>query len=95
MVFDVELKKGVIRYLKKVKERKLKEQFVDLIYKTIAANPETGDAKIGDLAGIYTMGFKYQRTEYRVAYKISTSATVTILLAGSHEEFYASLKRLL
>lgn len=90
---DIQLKNTVIRYLKKIKERKLKERFVDLIYTTIADDPESGDAKTGDLSGIYTMGFRYQKTEYRVAYMISPPTTVIVLLAGSHEDFYTSLKR--
>ncbi|WP_419181999.1 type II toxin-antitoxin system RelE/ParE family toxin [Lacticaseibacillus pabuli] len=87
MACDIQLKNAVIRYLKKIKERKLKERFVDLIYTTIADDPESGDAKTGDFSGIYTMGFRYQKTEYRVAYMISPPTTVIVLLAGSHEDF--------
>ena len=66
----------------------------------ICENPETGEAKIGDLAGIRVHKFKFNRQEYLIAYSQSVDETVQILLIdfykiGSHENFYSELKKYL
>ncbi|WP_317913404.1 type II toxin-antitoxin system RelE/ParE family toxin [Carnobacterium maltaromaticum] len=78
-----------MKYLKKIKDRKLKEKFVSIIYDEIANDPFTGEQKTGDLKGFWTMGF----TTYRVAYMIIEDAVIPILLVGTHENFYEELKR--
>lgn len=66
----------------------------------ICENPETGEAKIGDLAGIRVHKFKFNRQEYLIAYSQSVDETVQILMIdfykiGSHENFYSELKKYL
>ncbi|GAB2025954.1 hypothetical protein OfM1_20270 [Lactovum odontotermitis] len=61
---------SVKKYLKKLKDRRLKELFVDLIYSEIAENPYDGIEKKGDLSGIWVRKLRYKRTDYRVAYLI-------------------------
>ncbi|RCG02762.1 type II toxin-antitoxin system RelE/ParE family toxin, partial [Enterococcus faecium] len=63
--------KHVIKYLKKLKEKPLKEQFLTIIYDEIAVRLHSGVQKTGDLSGIWAIGFKYAGTTYRVAYVIS------------------------
>lgn len=95
MAYEVKLQRRVIRYLKKLTDRKLKARFADLIYSTIAQDPETGDAKTGDLTGVYSMEFQDHGVDYCVAYRIEGRTVVVVLLAGTHEEFYRELKRIL
>ena len=84
-------------FLKKLKDKNLKELFKDAIEK-IAENPEVGQVKTGDLSGIYAYGFNYQKISYRIAYKIEVNddGTLTIIImAGIHENFYKKLKEYL
>ncbi|TMN18715.1 type II toxin-antitoxin system RelE/ParE family toxin [Lentibacillus cibarius] len=83
------------RYFKKLKEKPLKKQF-DHAIQTIRLNPYAGDLKTGDLAGIYTYAIHYNGTQYRLAYQISENddgELIIIILAGSREAFYQTLKR--
>ncbi len=72
----------------------------------ICQNPDIGEAKVGDLAGIWVYKFKFNRQEYLVAYRPPSSearckeGNVELLIIdfyqlGSHENFYDELKRYL
>lgn len=72
----------------------------------VCDNPEIGDAKLGDLAGIWVYKFKFNRQEYLIAYRPPTpearrqGVDVELLIidfhqVGSHENFYGELKRYL
>lgn len=95
LVYSIEPSKRVIKYLKKLKNRQLKEKFTDAIYKTIVNDPYVGNEKRGDLKSYYTYGFKYDRVDYyRIAYTINDdNEIVIVVLAGAHEKFYEELKR--
>ena len=82
------------RYFKKLKDTKLKDLFRENLEK-IKDNPTIGQTKTGDLNGIYTYGFKYKNTDYRIAYKVTVNLNGTltiIIMAGTRENFYESLK---
>ena len=84
-------------FLKKLKDKNLKELFKDAIEK-ISENPQVGQVKTGDLSGIYACGFNYNKTSYRIAYKVEVNddGTLTIIImAGVHENFYKNLKEYL
>lgn len=93
MIYEVVPSKDVLKYLKKLREKPLKTAFLDLIYHDIALDPFSGTQKTGDLTGIYTKGFIYQKTHYRIAYKVENNHIIPLLLAGCHEGFYEQLKR--
>ncbi len=66
----------------------------------ICENPETGEAKKGDLLGIRVHKFKHHRQEYLIAYSYSADLGVQILMIdfhkiGTHENFYTELKKYL
>lgn len=72
----------------------------------VCDNPEIGEAKVGGLAGIWVYKFKFNRQEYLIAYRPPTpeaqrqGVDVELLIidfyqVGSHENFYAELKRYL
>lgn len=72
----------------------------------VCSNPEIGEAKVGDLAGIWVYKFKFNRQEYLMAYRPATpearrqGVDVELLIIDfyqleSHENFYGELKRYL
>lgn len=69
-------------------------------------NSEIGEAKVGDLAGIWVYKLKYNRQEYLIAYRPPALEAhhqvvdIELLIidfyqVGSHENFYDELKRYL
>ena len=65
---------------------------VDDAVRAIVANPEIGEAKKGDLAGVYVHKFPLKRQQMLLAYEWDPKTRVLLLL-GSHENFYRDLKR--
>ena len=65
---------------------------VDGAVRAIVANPEIGEAKKGDLAGVYVHKFPLNRQQMLLAYEWNPMTRVLLLL-GSHENFYRDLKR--
>ncbi len=47
MAYEIVPSKHVIKYLKKLKEKPLKEKFLNLIYDEIAIDPYKGEQKLG------------------------------------------------
>lgn len=67
-------------------------QDADAAVGVIVADPLAGDAKRGDLAGVYVYKFKSQSQLMLLAYEFDPK-TRHLLLLGSHENFYRELKR--
>ena len=84
------------RYFKKLKDKQLRLRFKDAIL-SIQTNPYIGQAKRGDLSGIYGYDIYYNKTNYEIAYSIFEvdGKKVIVLLAGTRENFYEELKRLI
>lgn len=95
MVYNILPSRQVKNYLKKCKDRVLKQYFVEILYEKIAVDPKSGIPKQGDLSGIWTMGFTYKNSHYRIAYRIVDHSVIPIIMIGSHENFYRELKRVL
>ncbi len=91
---EIKLMPPVERYIKKLKDKKLVQRFREEI-EMIRDNPEIGQVKRGDLNGVYVRGFRYQRVEYRIAYRIRVEADgslTIVIMIGVHENFYEELK---
>lgn len=58
----------------------------------ITENPTLGEQKKGDLAGIFVYKFTHNTQLYLLAYTFDP-ATLTLILLGTHENFYRELKR--
>ena len=58
----------------------------------ISENPALGEQKKGDLAGIFVYKFSHNTQLYLLAYTFDP-ATLTLILLGTHENFYRELKR--
>ncbi len=62
--------------------------------KLIISDPEVGELKLGDLAGIRVQKFKFNKHLYLLAYDYSESINLLYLMAlGEHENFYEKLKK--
>lgn len=82
------------KFLKKLKDKKLKVLYQKAI-DSILEDPFIGDAKIGDLAGIFGYDIYYNKTNYELAYTIEyvEDRVVVVIMAGTRENFYDELKR--
>ena len=70
----------------------LQKKDVDTAVEVIVSNPLVGDAKRGDLSGVYVYKFKSQPQLLLLAYEFDPQTRHLILL-GTHENFYRDLKR--
>ena len=82
------------KFLKKLKDKKLKtlyQQAIDMIMK----DHTVGEAKTGDLAGVYGYDIYYDRTNYELAYSVEyqEDKIIVVIMAGTRENFYDELKR--
>ena len=70
--------------------------FKEAIDKLIA-DSYIGTRKVGDLRGIYGYDVKHVGTNYEIAYRIYEDGNqlVVVILAGTRENFYDELKRLI
>lgn len=65
---------------------------VDQAVTDIVCDPAIGEAKKGDLAGVYVHKFDCVNQLFLLAYEYDPSTRV-LLLVGTHENFYRNLKR--
>lgn len=78
--------------VKKLHKNQKKE--LDEAVKYLAANPEAGTIKKGDLANIRVYKFKMAGQLTLIAYSYDNYIlTLTLLALGSHENFYRDLKK--
>ncbi len=72
----------------------------------VCADVSVGEAKVGDLAGVWVYKFKFNRQEYLMAYRPPAPGqaldrtsvellTIDFYQLGLHENFYDDLKRYL
>ena len=94
-MYELRYKPPAQKYLKKLKEKDLIGAYRDALIK-ISEDPHgAGEAKTGDLAGIYCRDVYYSKTNYEIAYQIFEEGDqlVVIILVGTRENFYQELKR--
>jgi len=95
-MYEVSYSKAAERYFKKIKDKQLLAAFKEAIDK-LKIDPYIGTQKVGDLRGIYGYDVKYSGIGYELAYKIyeEKDLLIIVLLAGTRENFYEELKRML
>jgi mRNA interferase RelE/StbE len=59
----------------------------------ILRQPELGNTKLGDLAGVKVYKFRMINMTCLLAYRILDEQTLKLLMVGPHENFYRELKR--
>jgi len=94
-MYELRYKPPAIKYLKKIKEKSLIALFKNALVE-ISTNPYTaGEAKKGDLAGIYCRDVHYNKTNYEIAYQILEvgEQLVVVIHIGTRENFYNEVKR--
>ncbi|MCJ8147149.1 type II toxin-antitoxin system RelE/ParE family toxin [Acinetobacter sp. A3.8] len=80
------------RTVKKLTKQQKKD--VDNAVIAISENPNIGESKVGDLAGVSVYKFKMDKQLVLLAYSFeSETITLYLLKLGSHENFYRDLKR--
>jgi mRNA-degrading endonuclease YafQ of YafQ-DinJ toxin-antitoxin module len=68
---------------------------LDKAVRTIMEDPEIGEMKTGDLAGIQIYKYKHNAQLNLLAYRfVEKELLLTLIALGSHENFYRDLKRL-
>ena len=95
-MYTITYSKAAERYLKKLKDKKLLSTF-KMAIDELKINPYIGKQKVGDLQGIYGYDVKYVGINYEIAYRIyeEDGRMVVVILAGTRENFYDELKRLM
>jgi mRNA interferase RelE/StbE len=94
-MYEIQYSKAAERYFKKIKNKHLLSAFKAAIDR-LKINPYIGQAKTGDLCGIWSFDVKYAKVNYEIAHRIYeiNKHLVVVILAGTRENFYEELKRL-
>jgi mRNA interferase RelE/StbE len=66
---------------------------LDAALKYICKDPTIGEAKVGDLLGVYVYKFRLSQQQCLLAYRILDQESIKLLTFGPHENFYRDLKR--
>jgi mRNA-degrading endonuclease YafQ of YafQ-DinJ toxin-antitoxin module len=83
------------QFLKLKKQATPKLQLeIDRQVKAITENPAIGELKKGDLKGIRVLKFKVNQQNYLLSYEMKEN-TLNLYILGSHENYYAKLKKFL
>ena len=95
-MYDIEYARPAEKYLKKIKDKLLLASF-KTAFDEIQKDPYIGTQKVGDLRGIYGYDVKHGGINYEIAYRIyeENGRFVVVILAGTRENFYEALKRIL
>ena len=66
---------------------------LDAALKGIYNDPTIGEAKVGDLLGMYVCKFSLSEQQCLLAHRILNRDSIKLLIFGHHENFYRDLKR--
>lgn len=82
------------KFIKKLKDKKLKRLYQEAVDK-IREDYMVGEAKTGDLSGVYGYDIYYNKTDYELAYTVEylDDVVVVVIMAGTRENFYDQLKQ--
>lgn len=82
------------KFIKKIKDKKLKMLFLEAVDR-IRDDHTAGEAKTGDLFGVYGYDIYYNKTNYELAYTIEyrEDKMIVVIMAGTRENFYDQLKQ--
>lgn len=82
------------KFIKKLIDKKLKLLYQEAVDK-IQADYTIGEAKTGDLFGIYGYDIYYNKTNYELAYTVEyqENEVIVIIMAGTKDNFYDQLKQ--
>ena len=91
---DVRFLPPVAKFIKKLKDKKLKMLYQEAVDK-IREDHTVGEAKTGDLSGVYGYDIYYNKTNYELAYTLEylENKVIVVIMAGTRENFYDQLKQ--
>jgi len=67
---------------------------LDQAIRQIAAQPDVGETKVGDFAGVRVHKFRLDKSLYLLAYRLLDEQTIKLSMLGTHENFHRDLKRI-
>lgn len=76
-----------LKKLKKQEKKALDDAVLDILNE-----PDIGEEKVGDLAGVLVHKFKINKQPTLLSYTY-TDSEINLLTFGSHENFYRDLKK--
>jgi mRNA-degrading endonuclease RelE of RelBE toxin-antitoxin system len=74
------------------KLHKQQKTALDEAVQIISNQPDKGESKIGDLAGVHVYKFRMGNLLCLLAYRRLDENTLKLLMVGPHENFYRDLK---
>lgn len=82
------------KFIKILKDKKLKMLYQEAVDR-ICEDHTVGEAKTGDLSGVYGYNIYYNKTNYELAYTVEyqEDKIIVVIMAGTRENFYDELKR--
>ena len=82
------------KFIKKLKDKKLKMLYQEAVDK-IREDYTVGEAKTGDLTGVYGYDIYHNKTNYELAYTVEylEDKVIVVIMAGTRENFYEQLKQ--
>ena len=82
------------KLIKKLKDKRLKTLYQEAVDK-IREDYTVGEAKTGDLSGVYGYDIYYNKTNYELAYTVEylENQVIVVIMAGTRENFYDQLKQ--
>ena len=91
---DVRFLPPAAKFIKKLKDKKLKMLYQEAVDK-IKEDHTVGEAKTGDLSGVYGYDIYYNRTNYELAYTVEylEDKVIVVIMDGTRENFYNQLKQ--
>ena len=94
-MYELRYKQPAEKYFKKLREEGLIAAFREALIKISDDPYSAGEAKKGDLAGIYCRNVYYSKMNYEIAYRIfeKDRQFIVVILVGTRENFYQELKR--
>lgn len=82
------------KYFKKLKDKQLKKKYEKALIE-IRNDPEVGERKTGDLAGIWGYDIYHNKVNYEIAYYLAENdkgEVVVVVMAGTRENFWDAIK---
>ena len=82
------------KYFKKLKDKQLKKKYENALVE-IRHDPEVGERKTGDLAGIWGYDIYHNKVNFEIAYYLTENdkgEVVVVIMAGTRENFWDAIK---
>ncbi|NBJ94395.1 type II toxin-antitoxin system RelE/ParE family toxin [Parablautia muri] len=91
---DVRFLPSAAKFINQLKDKKLKMLYQEAVDK-IKEDLTVGEAKTGDLSGVYGYDIYYNKTNCELAYTVEylEDKVTVVIMAGTRENFYDQLKQ--